>query len=681
MNIISDINLTAPILFALDKIKNRDVRILLKKDAGIPEQGYRRLVAGDEVTFCVSDEAGAMYALLDLNDAFEMQLPFEEQEVVPHLKNRGLKFNIPLDARTPSYSDASDSAVRNIPHMWEMSFWHAFLDRMAENRYNVLSLWSLSPFPSLVRIPEFPEACIDDVKVSTRRFRPMLSGDHIYDEDHRKHLVTVKRMTIEEKTAFFREVMEYARDRCIRVYLFTWNVFTFGTEHTQYGLTPDQNNPVTRAYYYHGVQALMDAYPLLAGIGVTAGENMSFNGENHDEVPFSRTDIGFIRETYGRAVEDYLQQHPGRVFTFIHRMMMARYDEIMNAFQDYQGDFEISFKYSQAHMYSHTRPPFIESFLAEKDPSVRFWLTVRNDDYYLYRWGDPEFAREYLANMPMDGLQGFYMGADGFTWGMDYATRGVNGSMLFIDKMWYMFSIWGKQAYNLHLPDGFFRRMLMHRLDLTQDQSHVLYQAWREASGIFQLFNCTHWHHYDFQWYPEGCCMYLNKGLEKIVFADIYEFMDCPALQNREYLSVREYAQNVYHGIASEKITPACVADQILQYAGNGLALSASDAFTDTGEECQRILSDIHGLSLLGMYYGLKLRAAISLSVYCLNREEQLKKDAIEDLKEAIDWYKRYSAKTNQVYLPQVLSRLCGLINVQSFDEDAQKDLMLAQEL
>lgn len=681
MIIHSDINITAPIRFALNKIEEREVRILLKKDEHIPAQGYRRHVAGDKVTFYVSDDAGAMYGILDLHDTLELQLPLVDQEVTPYLENRGLKFNIPLDARTPSYSDASTSAVKNIPHMWEMSFWHAFLDRMAENRYNVLSLWSLSPFPSLVRIPEFPEACIDDVKVSTRCFHAMLSGDHIYDEDHSKHLVTVKRMTIEEKMNFFREVMAYANDRCIRVYLFTWNVFTFGTEHTQYGLTPDQNNPITRAYYYHGVQALMDAYPLLVGIGVTAGENMSFNGENHDNVSFSQTDIGFIRETYGAAVENYLKHHPDRKFTLIHRMMMTRYDEIMDAFADYQGDFEISFKYSQGHMYSHTRPPFIESFLSEKDPSVRFWLTVRNDDYYLYRWGDPGFAHEYLKNMPMDGLQGFYMGADGFTWGMDYATRGADGSMLFIDKMWYMFSIWGKQSYNLHLPDGFFQHTLMHRLGLTPEQSQVLYLAWCEASDIFQQFNCTHWHHYDFQWYPEGCCMYLNKGIDKIVFADIYEFMDCPALQNREYLSVREYAEMVHNGVFSGKKTPAAVSENILQHAKGCLALAESENFAEAGEECQKVISDIYGLSLLGMYYGLKLRAAINLSLYCLNREERLKEVAIEDLKEAVKWYKRYSAKTNQVYIPQVLSRLCGLINVQAFDEDAEKDLLLAQEL
>ena len=59
-----------------------------------------------------------------------------------------------------------------------MDFWTEFLDRMAENRYNLLSLWTLSPFPSLVQIPEYPEACLNDVKISARSFHADLRGRH-----------------------------------------------------------------------------------------------------------------------------------------------------------------------------------------------------------------------------------------------------------------------------------------------------------------------------------------------------------------------------------------------------------------------------------------------------------------------------------------------------------------------
>ncbi len=49
-------------------------------------------------------------------------------------------------------------------------------------------------------------------------------------------------MTIDEKIKFWREVMQYARDRGIDVYWFTWNIFVWGTE-GKYGITEDGNNP------------------------------------------------------------------------------------------------------------------------------------------------------------------------------------------------------------------------------------------------------------------------------------------------------------------------------------------------------------------------------------------------------------------------------------------------------
>jgi hypothetical protein len=57
-------------------------------------------------------------------------------------KKRRLKFNTPLDLRTPSYSDCSDALQANLPEMWRQAFGRALLDAMARHRVIVLSLWS-----------------------------------------------------------------------------------------------------------------------------------------------------------------------------------------------------------------------------------------------------------------------------------------------------------------------------------------------------------------------------------------------------------------------------------------------------------------------------------------------------------------------------------------------------------
>jgi hypothetical protein len=68
----------------------------------------------------------------------------------------------------PSYTDPSDAAQQNIPNVWERTFWESYLDEMTVNRYNVL-IWSLHPFPSLVKIPNF-DVALNDVWRTKEKF-------------------------------------------------------------------------------------------------------------------------------------------------------------------------------------------------------------------------------------------------------------------------------------------------------------------------------------------------------------------------------------------------------------------------------------------------------------------------------------------------------------------------------
>lgn len=66
-----------------------------------------------------ADAVGAMYGGLDIAEAIKLGTLAELKigKHAPFVERRGIKFNIPLDARTPSYSDAGDAAQQNIPEM------------------------------------------------------------------------------------------------------------------------------------------------------------------------------------------------------------------------------------------------------------------------------------------------------------------------------------------------------------------------------------------------------------------------------------------------------------------------------------------------------------------------------------------------------------------------------------
>ncbi|MCP5110505.1 MAG: carbohydrate-binding family 6 protein, partial [bacterium] len=137
------------------------------KNSDAQSYAIRRKGGSAGVTLAVlsADADGAMYGGLDLAEAITIGTfdEIRDSDHTPYVERRGIKFNIPLDARTPSYSDNSDAAQNNIPEMWSFDFWREALDELARQRFNVLTLWSLHPFPSMVKVPEYPDVALDDV--------------------------------------------------------------------------------------------------------------------------------------------------------------------------------------------------------------------------------------------------------------------------------------------------------------------------------------------------------------------------------------------------------------------------------------------------------------------------------------------------------------------------------------
>ena len=136
-----------------------------KKIGDLVPQGYIIRRVGNRIWVIGGDESGAMYGGMDIAEAMRIGTfdTLADSDHAPYIAQRGIKFNIPLDLRTPSYSDCSDAFQANIPEMWSMDFWRAFLDAMATHRFNVLTLWNLHPFPSIVKVPEFPDVALADV--------------------------------------------------------------------------------------------------------------------------------------------------------------------------------------------------------------------------------------------------------------------------------------------------------------------------------------------------------------------------------------------------------------------------------------------------------------------------------------------------------------------------------------
>ncbi len=140
-----------------------------------------------------SDERGAMYGLLDLAQEVRLGTPLDripDRTVKAQLEFRAIKFNLPWSAyRTSPALEQHQETCK------DLRYWEAFLDMMVENRFNVLSLWSLHPYTYMIRPENFPEACpFDDVELA--QWKKLSSG-----------------------------IFAMAKQGGIETYLLNWNIF------------------------------------------------------------------------------------------------------------------------------------------------------------------------------------------------------------------------------------------------------------------------------------------------------------------------------------------------------------------------------------------------------------------------------------------------------------------------
>jgi hypothetical protein len=618
------------------------------------------------------DVTGAMYGGLDIAEAIRLEIinHISDSDNKPYLERRGIKFNIPLDLRTPSYSDMGDAAQQNIPVVWEMDFWQQQFDEMARNRYNVISLWSENPFPSLVKIPEFPEIALKDVwrtkAVIGDNYN--LSGRGLVTPEMLSNYEVVKELTINEKIKFWREVMEYAHNRGIEVYWFTWNIFTYGVE-GKYGIDDRQDNDTTIAYFRSAVRELVLTYPHLTGIGITAGENMQGRRSKYSNEEW-------LWKTYGQGISDALKKQPERKVRLIHRFHQTNFENILETFRDYPGTLNLSYKYSIAHMYSIPDPPYIDAYMHLFSPELKTWLTVRNDDIYSFRWGNPSFARQYILSIPEpEKIAGFYMGPDGYTWGRDYlGNDNIFPRPLIIQKQWYSFMLWGRLSYNPTLKDSLFLKTIESRfIDVP---AKILMDGWSAASMIFPWTTRLVWGEVDYKWFPEACIS--NKNRYK-GFYTVQDFMEVEPAPGSNISNIIRWAQNYKLNLTDSLMSPIAVADTLSKYAKIALInlkyLVEHDI--NSSNELDLTLSDIKAFAAIGNYYAEKIRGACSLALYNFYGLKQDQQEAIQHLTNAKSYWAEYATLYAAQYEPALFSRV-GFVNIPQLIENTEKDIEIA---
>ena len=202
-----------PLTFAVDRLKkayqrfeqqvittdlataknNEDIAIVINgNNKSIQKEGYNISFINKKLRIDAIDGTGAMYGLLDVAEQVQMGKTWQTVKtgtINPHFTVRAIKFNLPWS----SYRSGPAMEL-HMETCRDLRFWQAFLDQMAENRFNLLSLWNIHPFSFLVKPSSFPAA-------------------NNFSEQEMK-----------EWKQFFTSLFRMARERGIEPFIVNWNI-------------------------------------------------------------------------------------------------------------------------------------------------------------------------------------------------------------------------------------------------------------------------------------------------------------------------------------------------------------------------------------------------------------------------------------------------------------------------
>ncbi|HMC59474.1 MAG TPA: hypothetical protein VKJ01_09805, partial [Candidatus Solibacter sp.] len=384
------------------------VAISVAKD--LKPEAFRIRAAEGGYAVMGGDARGAMYGALDFAEQLELTAQVRDKQVrdkeeQPSLAVRALKFNVPL----PGTGYLSEEDLANNEWFWSMDYWRTFLDMAARNRYNAITFWSAHPYGRMVRVPKYPEA------------------------------MDVPAAELDRNIAFFRQLFQLAADRGLDTYLVTWNIHVsraFAQRHKVPAAGFD--SPLVRDYQREAIKALFATYPMLTGLGTTAGERM--------DVMTAKQKMDWIAGTYLAALKQV-----GRPVPFILRYWQAEPEPAvaMLAAANYPGPVYLDIKFNGEHMYSSVKPHVLDpKWVALAHGRYRLLWHLRNDDLFILRWGDPDFVRETVRNMSGPDTAGFVEGSEVDVPGPDRihtetAKAHLDWQYKF-EKHWFRYMLWGR---------------------------------------------------------------------------------------------------------------------------------------------------------------------------------------------------------------------------------------------
>ncbi len=272
---------------------------------------------------------------------------------------------------------------------------------------------------------------------------------------------------------------------------------------------------------------------------------------------------------------------------------------------------------------------------------------MRNEDFFVLRWGQPDFIRRHIAENALEYVNGYYVGSDCYIPAKDFITSlpGTSNKYAF-ERQWMFYKNWGRLLYNPETPGEVFQQSFINRFP---EHGKELFAAQVRVSRV-PLMYASYWNAtWDFTLYSEGMLAMENNQVKLMSLRAMSE----KTPMEPTYMSIGEYLSNGESAVTG-KITPVQLADSIQSFCTKALE-QVSPIVPGNNTDLLYEVSDIKSWAFLGLYFSHKLRAAIEYRKYMQSSDRNSLNSAIAWLEKATGYWQDLVGVTQPVYRPMPL--------------------------
>lgn len=608
-----------------------EIRVVIDSVQLEPE-AFQISIENKTVTITGGDATGVMYGLFDIREQLESgQATIESRRESPAIPFRAIKFNLPwMSYRTGESLQLHSETVR------DTSFWHDFLNMMAENRFNKLTLWSQHPFHLMVKTQKYPEAC------------------GFSDEE------------MADWKKFWEYIFREAKNRGIETYIVNWNIFVspeFAKAHgvaeysikNDYFINQGDTSEIVKDYMRECVREVIDTYPDLTGLGISHGEGMGGMTPEERQIWMLESLIQGARNA-SRKIK-FIHRIPfsanlgsgGSTSVDVERMTRSSLDTLSCFIKPIYT--ELKFNWSHA----HSTPKLVkvhggeltDTYWNPLPENYKLAWMMRNEDFIVLRWSQPNFIRSHIVENMEPYVNGYYVGSECYIPAKDYITSLPGKSWKYaFERQWMFYKTWGRIMYNPQISDTIFEQAFENRFPGLGKQ---LFSAQEMASRV-PLVIASYWNAtWDFTLYSEGFLTLVNNEVKLIPLAE----MAAKQPMEPAYLSIQEFLANGENPVEG-KITPLQLADSVETFCLKALA-DVENIEPGKNTDLLYEVADIRAWSHLGLYFSGKLRAAVNYQKYVNTGEKEFHQKAVQNLEKAAENWRELVTITEPVYQPMSL--------------------------